>query len=46
MRAVTKSKHQAVGVDIGGTGVKAALVDVKTGELLSDRVKLPTIAVV
>ncbi|MGY3129121.1 polyphosphate glucokinase [Agrococcus sp. UYP33] len=39
---MTKSKHQAVGVDIGGTGVKAALVDVKTGELLSDRVKLPT----
>ena len=42
MRAVTKSKHQAVGVDIGGTGVKAALVDVRTGELFSDRVKLPT----
>lgn len=39
---MTKSKHQAVGVDIGGTGVKAALVDVKTGELLSDRVKIPT----
>ncbi|ROR67164.1 polyphosphate glucokinase [Agrococcus jenensis] len=39
---MTKSKHQAVGVDIGGTGVKAALVDVRTGELLSDRVKLPT----
>lgn len=39
---MTKSKHQAVGVDIGGTGVKAALVDVKTGELLSDRIKLPT----
>ncbi len=39
---MTKSKHQAVGVDIGGTGVKAALVDVKSGELLSDRIKLPT----
>ncbi|MBO1768914.1 ROK family protein [Agrococcus sp. TF02-5] len=37
-----KSKHKAVGVDIGGTGVKAALVDVRTGELLSDRVKVPT----
>lgn len=34
-------KH-AVGVDIGGTGIKAALVDVRSGELLSDRVKLPT----
>lgn len=39
---MTKSKHKAVGVDIGGTGVKAALVDVEQGELLSDRVKVPT----
>jgi len=39
---VVKSKHKAVGVDIGGTGVKAALVDVRTGTLLSDRVKVPT----
>lgn len=39
---MVKSQHQAVGVDIGGTGVKAALVDVKGGELLSDRVKVPT----
>lgn len=39
---MAKSKHKAVGVDIGGTGVKAALVDVKQGELLSDRVKVPT----
>jgi polyphosphate glucokinase len=39
---VTKSKHMAVGVDIGGTGVKAALVDVAEGTLLSDRVKVPT----
>jgi polyphosphate glucokinase len=33
---------KAVGIDIGGTGIKGALVDTKTGELLSDRVKLPT----
>jgi polyphosphate glucokinase len=32
---------KAVGIDIGGTG-KGALVDTKTGELLSDRVKLAT----
>jgi polyphosphate glucokinase len=32
----------AVGIDIGGTGIKGALVDVDTGELLSDRIKLPT----
>jgi len=32
----------ALGVDIGGTGIKAAIVDVITGELVSDRVKVPT----
>jgi polyphosphate glucokinase len=32
----------AVGIDIGGTGIKGAVVDTETGKLLSDRVKLPT----
>ncbi|MCU1425092.1 MAG: hypothetical protein JWM51_1383 [Microbacteriaceae bacterium] len=32
----------ALGIDIGGTGIKGALVNVDTGELLSDRVKRPT----
>ncbi len=32
----------AVGIDIGGTGIKGALVDVTTGELAGDRVKVPT----
>jgi Transcriptional regulator/sugar kinase len=32
----------AIGIDIGGTGIKGAIVDVATGELLSDRVKVPT----
>ena len=32
----------ALGVDIGGTGIKAAIVDIDTGELVSDRIKLPT----
>jgi len=31
-----------LGIDIGGTGVKAAPVDVTTGRLLAERVKLPT----
>ena len=31
-----------LGIDIGGTGVKAAPVDVATGGLLAERVKLPT----
>ncbi len=39
---MTKAKQMAVGVDIGGTGVKAALVDVAAGALRSDRVKVPT----
>lgn len=31
-----------LGIDIGGTGIKAALVDVTSGALLTDRVKIPT----
>lgn len=34
--------RKALGVDIGGTGIKAAIVDIDSGELLSDRLKLPT----
>lgn len=36
------SLNHAIGIDIGGTGIKGALVDLGSGELLSDRVKLPT----
>lgn len=32
----------ALGIDIGGTGIKGALVDTATGELVSDRTKLAT----
>ncbi|AWB86526.1 polyphosphate--glucose phosphotransferase [Mycetocola zhujimingii] len=32
----------AVGIDIGGTGIKGAVVDLATGTLLSDRIKVPT----
>jgi polyphosphate glucokinase len=31
-----------LGIDIGGTGIKAAPVDVTAGSLLAERVKLPT----
>ena len=31
-----------LGIDIGGTGIKAAPVDVAEGRLLADRLKLPT----
>ena len=36
------SATTAIGIDIGGTGIKGAVVDLATGALLSDRVKLPT----
>jgi polyphosphate glucokinase len=36
------SMAKALGIDIGGTGIKAATVDTVTGELLSERIKLPT----
>jgi polyphosphate glucokinase len=33
---------EVLGIDIGGTGVKAAPVDVTTGKLTKERVKVPT----
>lgn len=35
------SQH-AIGIDVGGTGIKGALVDVAAGKLLSERFKYPT----
>lgn len=39
---MTKQSQLALGVDIGGTGIKAAIVNVRTGELLSERLKVAT----
>ena len=33
---------KAIGIDIGGTGIKGALVDVTEGTLLSDRIRMET----
>ncbi len=33
---------RAIGIDIGGTGIKAALVDVRKGSLIGDRVRVET----
>ncbi len=33
---------QAIGVDIGGTGIKAGVVDLEHGDLVSDRIKVAT----
>ncbi|MFM5952492.1 MAG: polyphosphate--glucose phosphotransferase [Micrococcales bacterium] len=32
----------AIGIDVGGTGIKAALVDAKKGELVSERIRVET----
>lgn len=34
--------RKAIGIDVGGTGIKAAIVDLKRGELLSDRIRVET----
>jgi polyphosphate glucokinase len=31
-----------LGIDVGGTGIKGALVNLETGELLTDRLRIPT----
>lgn len=33
---------RAIGIDVGGTGTKGALVDLAEGQLLSERIKYPT----
>jgi polyphosphate glucokinase len=33
---------RAIGIDVGGTGIKAAIVDTKSGELLSERFRMET----
>ena len=32
----------ACGIDIGGSGVKSALVDLETGEYIGDQIRIPT----
>jgi polyphosphate glucokinase len=34
--------ERAIGIDIGGTGIKGAVVDLDTGELVTERVKVKT----
>ena len=36
------SSSLAIGIDIGGTGIKGGIVDVEKGELVTDRVKVAT----
>jgi polyphosphate glucokinase len=39
---MAKKTDRAVGVDIGGTGIKAGIVDLDAGELVSDRIRVST----
>lgn len=41
-RAATKRKNAVLGIDIGGTGMKGAPVDIDKGELLGDRFRIET----
>ncbi len=36
------SKKECLGVDIGGSGIKGAIVNIRTGELQSERLRIPT----
>ncbi|MGV0634043.1 polyphosphate--glucose phosphotransferase [Mycolicibacillus trivialis] len=38
----TAAQHRGFGVDVGGSGIKGGIVDLATGRLVGDRVKLPT----
>jgi polyphosphate glucokinase len=39
---MTEVTRQAFGIDIGGTGIKGAIVDLTTGELTTDRERIAT----
>jgi polyphosphate glucokinase len=40
--APTSAGPLAFGVDVGGSGIKAAIVDIDTGEMRSERLRVPT----
>ncbi|WP_110588976.1 polyphosphate--glucose phosphotransferase [Microbacterium suaedae] len=39
---MTKAPERAIGIDIGGTGMKAGIVELTEGTLASERVRIPT----
>ena len=40
--ATGASPGRAIGVDVGGSGIKTAVVDIETGQLVSERLRVPT----
>lgn len=39
---MTTTRSQGLGIDIGGTGIKGAVVDLNDGSLLTERFRIPT----
>ena len=39
---MTEQQQVAIGIDVGGSGIKAAAVDTAEGRLVSDRLRVPT----
>ena len=37
-------EHYGMGVDVGGSGIKGAIVNLKTGEFVGDRIKIATLS--
>jgi polyphosphate glucokinase len=42
VQAAALAASLAIGVDVGGSGIKAAVVDITTGEMRSERIRVPT----
>lgn len=42
MACMTSTPHHILGIDIGGSGVKGAPVDLQTGALTGSRIRIPT----
>ncbi len=42
MTTDVKSADLAIGIDFGGSGIKGAVVDVRTGQFVRDRIRVPT----
>jgi polyphosphate glucokinase len=42
VQAAALATSLAIGVDVGGSGIKAAVVDITTGEMRSERIRVPT----
>jgi polyphosphate glucokinase len=42
LEAVVADPRLAIGVDVGGSGIKAAVVDIDDGRFVSDRLRVPT----